>query len=213
MGLNRRRASLVGAGLLAVAGLGMIGHGLYIPAKAMVAQVLLDRSWTSARAGRAAAPWPWADTRPVARLLVPRLRRSQILLAGAHGRSLAFGPGHVSGTALPGRRGHSVVSAHRDTHFAFLRDLRRGDLLVVEAPDGRHRAYRVSDLRIMDTRRDDLVHDPAADRLTLVTCYPFGAWRAGGPLRYLVSAEAVSRKSSRGSLTNAAYQAAPAALK
>ncbi len=216
MDLTRRRMGLLTVALLLAAGLGLVGHGFYIPVKAWLAQRLLERSWTAAQAGQKVRPWPWADTRAVARLLVPRLQRSQILLAGAHGRSLAFGPGHVDGTTLPGRVGHSIISAHRDTHFAFLRNLRVGDLIVTETPAGRHRAFRVVDLRVMDTRRDELVHEPDADRLTLVTCYPFEALRAGGPLRYLVTAEPVPtvfRKSNNGSLTRAAYQAEPAALK
>ena len=39
---------------------------------------------------------------------------------------MAFGPGHLSGTPLPGEAGNAVVSGHRDTHFAFLRGLREG---------------------------------------------------------------------------------------
>ena len=55
-----------------------------------------------------------------------------MVLAGASGRTLAFGPGHVDGTPLPGEHGNAVVSGHRDTHFAFLRDLRCGDVLEVQ---------------------------------------------------------------------------------
>ena len=38
----------------------------------------------------------------MARLSVPRLGLERHVLAGAHGRSLAFGPGHLDGTPLPG---------------------------------------------------------------------------------------------------------------
>jgi len=55
---------------------------------------------------------------------------------------MAFGPGHLSGTPLPGEAGNAVVTGHRDTHFAFLRRLRLGDVLEVERPDGRPGATR-----------------------------------------------------------------------
>ena len=208
-----RRIVMIVVGVLVVAGIMLTAQGAYIPAKAWLAQHLLERAWRHTQAGRPGKPWPWADTRPVARLSVPRLGRTQILLAGAHGRALAFGPGHLDGTALPGRPGHSVISAHRDTHFAFLKDIRTGDNLVVETSAGRRRAYRVVDRRIMDTRHAGLSYHPDQDLLALVTCYPFENWRAGGPLRYLVTAAAVDRKSSTAGPTTAAYQALPAALK
>ena len=85
-------------------------------------------------------PWPWADTHPVARLIVPAHRVELLVLAGANGRTLAWGPGHVEGTAAPGDAGNAVVTAHRDTHFAFLRDLVPGDRIVVETPAGTIRA-------------------------------------------------------------------------
>jgi sortase A len=110
------------------------------------------------------------------------------VLAGASGRTMAFGPGHVDGTPLPGEPGNSVVSGHRDTHFAFLRRLRAGDPIVVERRDGRRLQYTVSETLVVD-RRDAWVTQEAGDtRLTLVTCYPFDAIRPGGPLRYVVTA-------------------------
>ena len=61
-------------------------------------------------------------------------------LAGVSGRTLAFGPGHVDGTPLPGDPGNSVLSGHRDTHFAFLRELRSGDILLVSTGRDARRA-------------------------------------------------------------------------
>jgi len=73
-----------------------MGWGLYIPAKAVVAQVLLERAWMAAGpTGIAPPPWPWADTRPIARIRTSDNQHNAIVLAGAHGRSLAFGLGHV----------------------------------------------------------------------------------------------------------------------
>jgi sortase A len=101
---------------------------------------------------------------------------------------MAFGPGHLFGTAAPGAPGNSVISAHRDTHFAFLRDLAPGDELVVETPDGLRRRYRVDDATIVDRRDLRATAPEPTPRLTLITCYPFNAVNPGGPLRYVVRA-------------------------
>lgn len=165
------------------------GRAAWIAAKARLAQELLGRAWRASLEGSAdTRPWPWADTRPVARLLVPARGVDLLVLEGASGRSLAFGPGHLSGTPLPGEAGNSVVSGHRDTHFAFLRRLQEGDVLVVERRDGTRRRYAVSGRRVVDESETWVAGDAGDTRLTLVTCYPFDAIRPGGPLRYVVTA-------------------------
>jgi sortase A len=189
-----------------------LGAAGYIHAKAWLSQVLLSQAWAdtiSVNAGNATdatdatvatdggaggaggelqKPWPWADTGPVARLRVPDLGVDQIVLAGASGRTLAFGPGHLDQTAAPGTAGHSVISGHRDTHFAFLRDLTPAMKLQVQRPDGGWRSYQVRGSEVIDSRRARLslaVDQPA---LTLVTCWPFDTADTGGPLRYAVFA-------------------------
>jgi sortase A len=179
-------------GLLAC-GSWQIGHAGYIHVKAALAQVLLERSWQrSLRGVSAPRPWPWADTWPVARLRVARIDVDEIVLAGASGRTLAFGPAHVDGSAMPGGEGISVIAGHRDTHFEFLRQLRAGDGLWIDRPDGSSVAYRVRDVAVLDARKDRVPLDVAADALELVTCFPFDAIAPGGPLRYRVLAERVS---------------------
>ena len=170
------------------------GRAAWIEAKARLAQSLLRHAWSVAQAGGAdARPWPWADTYPVARLTVPARGVDLLVLAGASGRTLAFGPGHVTGTALPGEPGNAVVSGHRDTHFAFLRKLVPGDVLVIERRDGRRRSYTVSATRVVDHLAGGIMGETWGTRLTLVTCYPFDAIRPGGPLRYVVTALAAAR--------------------
>ena len=56
--------------------------------------------------------------------------------------------------------------------------------------DGRRRRYRVAQSAVVDKRDLDPVRQGDGTRLTLVTCYPFDALRAGGPLRYVVTAVA-----------------------
>lgn len=177
------------AAVLLLAGGGFVLAAAYIPVKAWLAQVLLEAAWERRRDGEAAArPWPWADTTPLARLRQPRLGVNQVVLQGASGRVLAFGPGHVGGSARPGQAGNVVISAHRDTHFRWLAGVRGGDELLLEMPDGRVRRYRVIDVAVRDEAEVGLLDPLEADRLRLVTCYPFDALLPGTPRRFVVTA-------------------------
>ncbi len=167
-----------------------LGQGAYIPAKAWLAQELMQRAWSRAAAGSdKPAPWPWADTWPVARLSAKSGDVDLIVLAGGSGRTLAFGPGHLSASSLPGERGNVVIAGHRDTHFSFLRDVEIGDSLSVETVNGRRHLYMVVGIDIVDSRRGALLLDTDQAVLSLVTCYPFEAREGGGPLRYVVTAK------------------------
>lgn len=175
---------------VALAGAASFGDGAYLLGKASAGQWLLHRAWARARAtGESIKPWPWADTYPVARLTAPRLGADVLVLAGASGRTLAWGPGHLDGSAPLGDEGNAVVSAHRDTHFRFLRDIAIGDELVVELADGTQRHYRVRERYVADVRTLRVPRTAAVPTLTLVTCYPLDAIVPGGPLRLVVVAE------------------------
>jgi sortase A len=174
--------------LLALAGLALFGHGVYIHAKALFAQVLLDRAFNASIAtGHIVKPWSWADTWPVARIEVQRLHASAIVLAGSSGQALAFGPGHVELTPDAGERGVAVYSAHRDTHFRFLRDVAIGDEIDITQGDGRRFRYRADSAAVV--RFDASGIDPLTDgyELVLSTCWPFDALTPG-PERYILHA-------------------------
>jgi sortase A len=181
--------------LLAV-GLWQVGEGSWIYAKARLAQLLLQRAWSRTLAGEAhVKPWPWADTWPVARLIVPTHHIDLIVLNGAYGRTLAFGPGYAESSASPGSTGTTILTGHRDTHFQFLKRLTQHDEIVIETVGGENRRYLIQDIRIVDSREASIRLGPGADRLILVTCYPFDAIAAGGPLRYVVTAESKEERS------------------
>ena len=168
------------------------GQGAYIPAKAWVAQEMMQRAWQKAESGsETSAPWPWADTWPVAKLSARGGDIELIILAGGSGRTLAFGPGHLSISVLPGEAGNSIIAGHRDTHFQFLQFLQRGESIQVELANGRRHLYEVSDIDVVDSRRGSIVLDTDAAMLSLVTCYPFNAIDAGGPMRYVVTARMI----------------------
>lgn len=177
------------AGLLGVAGIGWLGSSYWIEAKAEVAQVLLERAWVmTLDENRPVKAWHWADTWPIAVLELPRLDKRMIVLEGASGEAMAFAPGHMAGTPLPGDGGTSIIAAHRNTHFEFLEDLVPGDTIRVTGADGRLTVFSVTERRIVDAQSSGLEPDRGTSRLALVTCYPFGALFPG-PLRYVVIAE------------------------
>ncbi|MCI0516848.1 MAG: class GN sortase [Woeseiaceae bacterium] len=190
--IRKRRAEVILVSCLLCLGFWQLGHGAYIPAKAWVAQELMQQAWRRARDGdQQARPWPWADTWPVAKLSAKGGDIELIVLAGESGRTLAFGPGHLSASVLPGEQGNSVIAGHRDTHFQFLQVLNVGESLLFEMPDGKRHLYRISNLDVVDSRRGSIVLDTEEALLSLVTCYPFNAVRAGGPMRYVVTAEMI----------------------
>lgn len=175
--------------ILVLSGGVLVAQAAYIHAKALLAQILLEHAFAQTLAtGQDVKPWSWADTWPVARVSVPRLNASAIVLAGASGQALAFGPGHVERTPAAGEPGTAVYSAHRDTHFDFLGKVVVGDEILVTRRDGREVRFRVTATSIV--RWDASGIDPAADgrRLALVTCWPLDG-KFSGPLRYVVHAE------------------------
>ena len=185
-GINTRR--LVGIIFVGLS-LFMFSQSLYIYAKAQVAQVLLERAFTQTLAtGKPAKAWSWADTRPVARLTIDRIGAEAIVLKGASGEALAFGPALLDETAKIGEQGTAVIAAHRDTHFAFLKDVKIGDVVLVTRDDGLSFSYRVTGMRIADADQSGIDRNASGFHLVLSTCYPFGAI-THGKLRYLVEAE------------------------
>ena len=149
----RRRAEWIAATSPAL-GLALTGNALYIHAKALVAQALFIARGPRRRRRRAreaVALGGHRDRRPA-----PRARRSTPTFScspvrpGARWRS---GPGHHDGSALPGEPGNAVFSAHRDTHFRFLRDIAVGDTLIVEMPAGQRFRYRVRATEVADQQR------------------------------------------------------------
>jgi sortase A len=201
---RRPRARRRALATLAALGALLLAAGMWLPAKAELAQRLLDRAWTSTAASGGAAPakpWPWADTAPVAKLYLPHATEPLIVLSGASGRNLAFAPALLDGSAAPGTPGVSVIAGHRDTHFRALRDLAVGDELALERADGARFTYEVAALDVVDSDRALLRLDDEESVIALVTCWPFDAVTVGGSWRYVVTARPQPRRTSYQSST------------
>jgi sortase A len=189
--LSLRQSRPAIAALLGIAGVALCGQGLWIHAKAILAQVLLERAFAQTLATvKPVKPWSWADTWPEARIEFPRLGKSAIVLHGSSGQALAFGPGHVERTPDAGNPGTAIYAAHRDTHFAFLGDVAIGDEIRVTRQDGATFRFRVTGTEVVRWDASGIDALAPGQRLVLATCWPLDG-KFSGPLRYLVRAEMI----------------------
>jgi len=194
------------AAVVILAGACLTGRALYLHAKAELAGILIRKAWEeSVRTGKPYAPWPWADTQPVARLEIPRLHYDEIVLEGATPRTLAFGPARLLNGAAFGEPGNLVLAGHRTSWFLPLKSINQGDLIRLQWFDRRQhklrqRSYTVSEVSIIDPSDTALLQPASDDVLTLITCYPFGS-SPTSPQRFVVRAipspDRVARKLCR----------------
>lgn len=192
--MTRQRLLRAGsAGLLAIA-LVLVVQASWIPAKAWLAQQLLERAWAQTLSdSQHHRPWPWADHWPVARLTFVAQQRSYIVLEGDSGSVLAFAPGHSPKSGLGNTAKSVIISGHRDTHFELLQKVQPGDVIELATVKGKQR-FKVENTAIVDVRHDNLWVRKDR-RLYLLTCWPFDAIVPGGPKRYLVEASRLPQAS------------------
>jgi len=113
----------------------------------------------------------------------------QIVLEGAHGRTLAFGPGRLESGSSAKDGGTMILTGHRDTHFQFLERLHGGKTLLLQTRTGLWHCFTVRDGQIVDSRTASIDTDEEGAHLILVTCYPFRTLTPNQPYRYVVIAD------------------------
>ena len=173
-------------------GMLMASDGLYIWSKAAYGQMLLEKSWERTLVNsRPDKPWSWADISALIRMNIPHLNHAAVVLDGANGEALAWGPGHMPGTPLPGDPGISIIAGHRDTHFAVLGKLVVGDDIFIERYDGKQLKFRVRERKVVNANAPDLGAKTEGSVLALVTCWPLDALKAGGDERLVVLADQI----------------------
>lgn len=160
---------------LVVVGLYFCGSGLYIYAKAELAQQLMARAWsqTLENSGTPTKAWPWADTWPVAYMEIPTQNIRLYILSNSSGEALAFGPGHLTTTPTLGSFGTSIVAGHRDTHFNFLQHSKIGEQIILTLNNGARQEYQITDFMIVDAAQSGIDPQSGEGDLALVTCFPF----------------------------------------
>ena len=112
-----------------------------------------------------------------------RIPKISVRLPIYHGTSesaLASGAGHLYGSSLPvgGKSTHAVLTGHRGlveaAMFTRLDEMRVGDYFYIEVM-GRTLGYQVNRITVIepnDTSQLKIV--PGEDRVTLMTCTPYG---------------------------------------
>jgi sortase A len=123
----------------------------------------------------------------IARLDIPRIGLSTVVVEGVGNTDLKFGAGHVPGTALPGEPGNVGIAGHRDTVFRPLRLIQPNDSIEVATPRGTD-TYRVVSTKIVSPDDVAALYPTPTDSLTLITCYPFH-YIGAAPRRFIVRAE------------------------
>jgi sortase A len=124
-----------------------------------------------------------------ARLEIPRLGMSLLVVDGEEKAGLSVGAFHVSGTAPIGGVGNAVIAGHRDTAFFPLRNLKPGDVITLTTPE--RYFYTVKWIRIVQPDDVSVLADGSDSILTLVTCYPFH-FIGSAPQRFVVRAQLTS---------------------
>ena len=162
----------------------------WLQVKAALAQVLIEQAWeeTVKTPEQLHKPLTWADFWPVAKLTVAD-NDPVYVLSSANGQALAFGPGHMQESAMPGQSGQVMIAGHKDSHFSFLQSVQLGDLLQLEGIAESH-SYEVAEFEIVDSAINSL---PLVDNdeLLLITCYPFNSIQMNGSLRLVVTARRI----------------------
>jgi len=119
-----------------------------------------------------------------AEIRIPKIDLDVAVLEGVRRRDLKKGPGHLTGSPLPGQPGNSVISGHRTTYgapFGALAELVAGDRIEVETALGVH-VYEVQEAPERCRNEDGLCVVKPTDLwvteareeawLTLTTCHP-----------------------------------------
>jgi sortase A len=122
-------------------------------------------------------------------LSIPTLKQTWPIIEGTRTSDLKKGAGHYVKSVMPGQKDNCVLSAHRDTYFSRLGELKKGDRITVETAAGAY-TYRVSGTRIVGKDDRTVIVPKDHGVLTLTTCYPFD-YVGSAPRRYIVSADLV----------------------
>ena len=169
-------------------GLWHLASASLIVSKAYAATFLINDAWRTTLANKKVnKPWSWADTWPVAELVIPSVGLTEIVLSGDSGSSLAFGPGLSHAGAAPDDTGVTLISGHRDTHFNKLQNININDAIFIKTP-GSNRQYKVKDIGVVDSRTYLIDMENINYDLVLSTCYPFNSISVGGTERFIIGA-------------------------
>jgi sortase A len=143
--------------------------------------------WSESRIKAYAASKDEQPARVAAVLSMPGIGLKVPVYESVSDFNLNRGVGLIEGTAAPDEVGNVGIAGHRDGYFRVLKDVKIGDRLIMQTPQGLRR-YQVTETLIVDPG-DVEVLDPTEDHVvTLVTCYPF-YFVGSAPRRFIVKAQ------------------------
>jgi sortase A len=170
--------------------------------------ILVDTSAERLRESlpRAAAAWRTSSKRgdAVARLRIPALGVSEIVVNGTDHDSLKRGPGRYLGSTMPGEGKLVYIAGHRTTYgapFSRIDRLRQGDRVFLELPYATIE-YAITGSRIVPASQTSVLKSKGYEQLLLQACHP----RFFASHRYLAYAKPL-RVTPRGSDHATPYQA------
>ena len=173
-------------------------HASWLPVKAWLSQELISYSWQKSLQQQRVStnktmikPWPWADTFPIAELSFKRIKKNIVVLNGGDPTTLAFSAGAVAPFNQTNSTTPFVVAGHRDSHFAFLKEIRMKDVISMTDQNGQSQLYQVEAIDIVDASLGNLpITDNDNDNsLILITCYPFNSISEEANERYVITAK------------------------
>jgi sortase A len=157
--------------------------------QATSAEIPTKNSPSQANSAVRPAPVPVVGE-PMGRMEIKRIGLSAVVLYGDDTKTLRRGVGHVIGTALPGMDGNMALSAHRDTYFRPLRNIRKKDRVMLKTPQ-RTYEYEVESTMVVKPTQVEVLDPTTEPTLTLITCHPFN-YVGSAPNRFIVRARRVS---------------------
>ena len=130
-----------------------------------------------------------SEGEPIGGIRIPAIGINQIFVEGTNTGDLRKGPGHYTGTPLPGQAGNAAIAGHRTTYghpFYDLDSVKVGDPIVITTLQGIF-VYDALDSRVVSPDDTSVISNVAANWLTLTTCNP----RFSASTRLIVHAKLV----------------------
>ena len=105
---------------------------------------------------------------------IPKIGLKQVMVQGTKPTTLRQGPGHYTGTTLPGQDGTVGIAGHRSTYsapFKKLNELKKGDEVFVKLPYGLF-TYRIEGTKIISPDNIGAFRRAGYNRLMMTACHP-----------------------------------------
>jgi sortase A len=114
------------------------------------------------------------EGQPIGDIRIPGIGINQVVVEGTNTPDLRKGPGHYTGTPLPGQGGNAAIAGHRTTYghpFYNLDGVKVGDPIVVTTLQGIF-VYDATKSTVVSPSDTQVIDNVFANVLTLTTCNP-----------------------------------------